>query len=138
EALDYPWELSGYAAAPAPADLSALGAASRIAEGGAIDVTDDGEVKVNFMPDLQRDLGLSYQPEHWDETRLAAWLCRNLPEPSVTHASKQAFVAAWLGALLAREGFTLGRANQLKFTLRRLLHDTIRRLRKDAVSRSYQ
>lgn len=138
EALDYPWELSGYAAAPTPADLSALGAASRIAEGGEIDVGDDGKVEVNFMPNLQRDLGLSYQPEHWDETRLAAWLSRNLPEPSVTHASKQAFVAAWLGALLAHEGFSLARANQLKFTIRRLLHDTIRRLRRDAVSRAYQ
>lgn len=138
EALDYPWELSGYAAAPTSADLSALGAASRIAEGGAIDVGDDGKVEVTFMPNLQRDLGLSYQPEHWDEIRLAAWLCRNLPEPSVTHASKQAFVAAWLGALLEREGFNLARANQLKFTLRRLLHDTIRRLRKEAVSQAYQ
>lgn len=138
EALDYPWELSGYAAAPASSDLSTLGAAFRIAEGGEIDVGDDGKVEVNFMPNLQRDLGLSYQPEHWDETRLAAWLCRNLPEPSVTHASKQAFVAAWLGALLACEGFTLARANQLKFTIRRLLHDTIRRLRKDAVSSAFQ
>lgn len=138
EALDYPWELSGYAAAPTRDDLSALGAASRIAEGGEIDVGDDGAVRVKFLPDLQRDLGLSYQPEHWDETRLAAWLCRNLPEPSVTHASKRAFVSAWLRALLEREGFSLARANQLKFTLRGLLHDTIRRLRKEAVSSAYQ
>lgn len=138
EALDYPWELSGYAAAPTAGDIRALGAASKVTEGGEIDIGNDGKIKVNFLPGLQRDLGLSYQPEHWNETRLAAWLCRNLPEPSVTHASKRAFVAAWLRSLLEREGFNLARANQLKFTMRGLLQDTIRRLRREAVDKAYQ
>lgn len=87
---------------------------------------------------LRRDLGLSYTPEHWDETRLAAWRCRNLLERSLTHASKQAFVSAWLRALLDTEGFTLARANHLKFTLRKLLDENIRRLRREAVNRAYQ
>ncbi|TWT19144.1 restriction endonuclease subunit R [Luteimonas marina] len=138
EALDYPWDLSGYDAAPTRDDISALGAASKVAEAGKIDVADDGKLRIGFLPGLQRDLGLSYQPEHWDETRLAAWLCRNLPEPSVTHASKRAFVAAWLRALLARDGFSLARANQLKFTVRGLLQDAIRRLRREAVGNAYQ
>jgi type III restriction enzyme len=138
ELLDYPWEISMYAAAPTQADISVLGAALKVAEGGEIDVGDDGKVKVRFLPDLQRDLGLSYQPEHWDEARLAAWLCRNLPDESSTHASKLAFVAGWLGALLKREDFDLARANQLKFAVRTLLQDTIRRLRKDAVEEAYQ
>ena len=138
EVLEYPWQLSDYQAAPTADDLSALGLASRVAGGGTIDVTAEGRVQVGFLPDLQRDLGLSYTPEHWDETRLAAWLCRNLREPSLTHASKQAFVAAWLRALLDTDGFTLARANQLKFTLRKLLDENIRRLRREAVHRSYQ
>ena len=138
EALDYPWELSGYDAAPTKDDISALGAASKVAEGGKIDVDGEGKLRIGFLPGLQRDLGLSYQPDHWDETRLAAWLCRNLPEPSVTHASKRAFVAAWLRALLQRDGFSLARANQLKFTVRGLLQDAIRRLRREAVGSAYQ
>lgn len=139
EVLDYPWELSGYDAAPTQADLSALGKAGRIAEGGELDVDEDtGKLKVSFIPDLQRDLGLSYQPEHWNEVRLAAWLCRNLPEPSVTHASKQAFVSGWLRALLEQPDFGLARANQMKFTLRQQLQQTIKRLRSDAVSQAYQ
>lgn len=138
EVLDYPWTLSDYQAAPTANDLSALGLASRVAGGGTLDVTDEGRVKVGFLPDLQRDLGLSYVPEHWDEARLAAWLCRNLLEPSLTHASKQAFVSAWVRRLLETEGFTLARANQLKFVLRKLLDENIRRLRRDAVDRAYQ
>jgi type III restriction enzyme len=138
EVLDYPWDLSTYAAAPTAADIAALGTAFKVAEGGTIDVDEGGKVKVGFLPDLQRDLGLSYQPEHWDETRLMAWLCHNLPEPSVTHASKQAFVAKWLRGLLGNPNFSLAKANQLKFTLRGLLQETIRRLRREAVSRAYQ
>ena len=91
-----------------------------------------------FLPELQRDLGLVYQPENWDEVRIATWLCRNLPEPSLTHASKQAFVVAWLTDLLRREGFTLARANLQKFLIRNLLEARIRELRKQAVGKAYQ
>lgn len=70
--------------------------------------------------------------------RLATWLCRNLPEPSLTHAGKQAFVARWLAALLRREGFTRARANLQKFLLRKLLEARIRELRRQALGRAFQ
>jgi type III restriction enzyme len=139
EVLDYPWDLSRYDAAPTHDDIVALGAAFRISQGGEIDVDgESGKVISRFLPDLQRDLGLVYRPEHWDELRLATWLCRNLPEPSLTHASKQAFVAKWLTELLRREGFTLARANLQKFLLRNLLESRIRNLRKQAITAAFQ
>jgi type III restriction enzyme len=138
EVLEYPWDLSPYDAAPTAVDLTALGAALKVSEGGEIDIDDGGHVVSRFLPELQRDLGLVYQPENWDEIRLATWLCRNLPEPSLTHASKQAFVAAWLTDLLRREGFTLARANLQKFLIRNLVEARIRELRKQAVGKAYQ
>jgi type III restriction enzyme len=139
EVLDYPWDLSTYEAAPTDEDIAALGAGLKVSEGGEIDVDGaSGKVISRFLPDLQRDLGLVYQPEHWDEVRLATWLCRNLPEPSLTHASKQAFVAKWLTKLLRREGFTLARANLQKFLLRNLLEAIIRELRRQAVGKAFQ
>lgn len=139
EVLDYPWDLSTYDAAPTGDDITALGAGLKVSEGGEIDVDgESGKVVSRFLPDLQRDLGLVYQPEHWDEVRLATWLCRNLPEPSLTHASKQAFVAKWLTELLRREGFTLARANLQKFLIRNLLEARIRELRKQAVRKAFQ
>jgi type III restriction enzyme len=139
EVLDYPWDLSTYDAAPTGDDITALGAGLKVSEGGEIDVDgESGKVVSRFLPDLQRDLGLVYQPEHWDEVRLATWLCRNLPEPSLTHASKQAFVAKWLTELLRREGFTLARANLQKFMLRNLLEARIRELRRLAVGKAFQ
>jgi hypothetical protein len=69
---------------------------------------------------------------------VATWLCANLPEPTLTHASKQPFVAAWLTALLEREGFSLGRANQQKFLIRQRLETRIRDLRQQAIAKAYQ
>ncbi|MDP2868256.1 DEAD/DEAH box helicase [Methyloversatilis sp.] len=139
EVLDYPWDLSRYDAAPTADDLSTLGHGLKVSEGGEIDVDgESGKVISRFLPDLQRDLGLVYRPENWDEVRIATWLCRNLPEPSLTHASKQAFVAAWLTTLLSRDGFTLARANLQKFMIRNLLEARIRALRQQAVGNAFQ
>lgn len=138
EVLEYPWDLSPYDAAPTADDLTALGAALKVSEGGEIDIDAGGHVVSRFLPDLQRDLGLVYQPENWDEIRIATWLCRNLPEPSLTHASKQAFVAAWITDLLRRESFTLARANLQKFLIRNLVEARIRELRKQAVGKAFQ
>lgn len=139
EVLDYPWDLSVYDAHPSQSELARLDAATRAADGGEIDIDDTtGKLKTRFIADLQRDLGLAYRPEHWDEVKLAAWLCRNLPETSVTHASKQAFVSRWLDRLLRRNGFDLGRANRQKFLLRDLLEQRIHALRLEAVRTAYQ
>lgn len=138
EVLEYPWDLSPYDAAPTADDLTALGAALKVSEGGEIDIDEGGHVVSRFLPELQRDLGLVYQPENWDEVRIATWLCRNLPEPSLTHASKQAFVAAWLTDLLRRDAFTLARANLQKFLIRNLVEARIRELRKQAVGKAFQ
>lgn len=139
EVLEYPWDLSTCDAAPTGDNLNALGAGLKVPEGGEIDVDDEsGKVVSRFLPDLQRDLGLVYQPENWDEVRLATWLCRNLPEPSLTHNSKQAFVAKWLTELLRRDGFTLARANLQKFLIRNLLEARIRELRRLAVGKTFQ
>ena len=139
DVLDYPWDLSLYDAAPSKEELSVLGGAFKVSEGGEIDVdATSGKVVSRFLPELQRDLGLVYRPEHWDEVRLSTWLCRNLPEASLTHASKRAFVAAWLTALLQRDEFPLARANLQKFTIRNALETRIRDLRKQAASAAYQ
>ena len=138
EVLDYPWSLSPYEGLPTTDDISRLSAGFKVSEGGEIDIDSTGRMVSRFLPELQRDLGLAYQPDHWDEVKLAAWLCRNLPEPSLTHANKQAFVTGWLLDLMNREGFTLARLNLQKFLIRNLIEARIRDLRKHAVNKAYQ
>jgi len=139
EVLSYPWDLSSEDAVQAEDDVTALDTGMKVSQGGEIDVDGkSGKVITRFLPDLQRDLGMAYQPENWDQLRLTTWLCRNLPEPSLTHASKQVFVTAWLADLLRRPDFTLARANLQKFLLRVLLEARIRDLRSQAVANSFQ
>lgn len=139
EVLDYPWDLSTYDAAPTPEHLNLLDASLKVSEGGEIDIDDDsGKVTTRFLADLQRDLGLVYVPEHWNEVKLAAWFCRNIPETSITHASKQAFVAKWLQELFATDKYDLAKANRQKFLIRNLLTQRIKDLRLKAVKQAYQ
>lgn len=134
-ALD--WEPSPYDAAPTPDEIRVLDD-RHVAEGGFIDITESGRVTTEFIANLQRDLGLSYAPEHWDQTRLATWLCRNLPEPTITHAAKRAFVSHWLDELLRHTDMDLARVNRQKFLLRELLENRIRALQQTALDSAYQ
>lgn len=138
EVLDYPWDLTSYDGIPGEDDLKALQAALKVSDAGEIDIDAGGHVISRYIPDLQRDLGFSYKPENWDELRIATWLCRNLPEASLTHASKQAFVAGWLMKLMRHDGYTLAKANIQKFLIRNLLEARIRQLRKQAIGRAWQ
>ena len=91
------------------------------------------------IQDLERDLALSYTPEHWNETKLVAWLCRNLRMiETVTHSSMITFISKWLERLLEKDNFELARANQQKFLLRQLLEARIKRLLKDAAKQACQ
>ena len=139
EVLDYPWVLSGYDARISEFDIETLNGAMKVSEGGEIDVDEtSGRVVQRFLPELQRDLGLVYIPENWDKVKLAAWLCRNLPEPSVTHESKRAFVAEWLQTFMGQAGWDLGRANLQKFLIRNLIERRIKDLRSAAIGKAYQ
>ncbi|MGZ8256482.1 MAG: hypothetical protein ACXW1C_01620, partial [Gallionella sp.] len=128
-----------YDAAPTTEHLRLLDAALKVSEGGEIDIdAESGKVTTRFLEDLQRDLGLAYVPEHWDEVKLGAWLCKNLPESTITHASKQAFVAKWLQELFAGGRYDLAKANRQKFLIRTILGLRIKELRLSAVRQSYQ
>lgn len=138
EALDYPWELPLYEATPSEDALSELKLALKVRDAGEIDVGETGRMTTRFLRDLQRDLSLTYVPEHWTEAKLAAWFCRQIHDPSITHASKRAFVAAWLSSLLNKNGMDLAVVNRQKFLLRNLIARQVDDLRKHAVAKECQ
>ena len=139
EQLDYPWDLTTADTHPTPEELSRLDYVSGSTAGGDLDVDEkSGRMRMTFIANLQRDLGLTYTPEHWDETKLAAWLCRNLYDATLTHESKRAFVVAWLTHLLQQDAMDLGKINQLKFEIRNLLETRINTLRSKAAMEAYQ
>lgn len=134
EAIDYPWDLPLYHAAATKDQLKALALSQKVSEAGFIDMDEEqGRVRTSFTRELTHDLGLSYRPENWTEAKLAAWFCRQLHDPSITHSSKRAFVASWLSSLLREEDMDLARANRQKFLLRNMIEARVLELRADAV-----
>ena len=134
--LDYPWDLSRYEANPSENVISKFKDALKH-EAGLIDMDNmKGTVKISFIAELQRNLELVYEPEHFDTLTLTTWLCRNLPDNSATHAQKQAFILAWLQALL--ESFNLVEVNEQKFLVRDLLEQQLKELRNQAIKVAYQ
>ena len=97
---NYVWDLSRHDAKPLENYLSEIKKALEGSDGGLIDITDEGKVAIAFMRNLQRSLELTYKPEHWDNAKLAVWLCKNLHDETLTNTSKQAFVMGWLHSLL--------------------------------------
>lgn len=139
EVLEYPWNLTTVDAKLLKDDISILNSAYSSNDVGELDIDDaKGKLKVKFLPKLQRDLGLVYKPENWDEVKLAAWLCKNILEESLTHEAKRNFVLAWVNDLLSQESFDLARANTQKFIIRQLIEKRIQALRKEAVHQAYQ
>lgn len=135
--LDYSWDLSRFEARPPESDISKIKTLLNSPDGGKLDISrTEGKVTVSFMAHLQRSLDMVYQPEHWDTVKLATWLCRNIPEPALTHAGKQTFIAGWLQTLL--ENFSLAEINQQKFLIRNQIEQHINKLRNETISVAYQ
>jgi type III restriction enzyme len=134
--LPYIWNLLDDDAKPLNTDIQKIKTALDSTGSGAIDTTQEGKMTIAFMPTLQRSLELIYTPEHWDNAKLAVWLCRNIENKTITHANKQAFVMGYLQSLL--EQFTLAQINQQKFLIRNLLEQHINALHKDAMTAAYQ
>lgn len=139
EVLEYPWNLTTVDAKVLHDDISILNSAYASNDFGTLDIDETkGKVKVTFLPRLQRDLGLVYKPENWDEVKLATWLCKNILEESLTHEAKRNFVLAWLNDLLSKDDFDLARTNTQKYIIRQLIEKRINILRKEAVNDAYQ
>lgn len=138
EVLDYAWNLSLYDAAPNQVNLQELHSSMKISESGVIDIDQEsGKVTSRFIKDLQIDLGLAYQPENWDLIKIGRWICTNLPDPTITHSSKIAFVASWLKSLHEQSGFEISRINIQKFQIRNLIDSRIKELRASAIGKAY-
>lgn len=139
EVLEYPWNLTTVDAKVLYDDISILDSAYASNDFGTLDIDETkGKVKVTFLPKLQRDLGLVYKPENWNEVKLATWLCKNILEESLTHEAKRNFVLAWLNDLLSKDDFDLARTNTQKYIIRQLIEKRINILRKEAVNDAYQ
>jgi type III restriction enzyme len=61
-----------------------------------------------FLPDLQRDLGLVYQPENWDEVRSPPGCAATCPSRRTDPCKQAGIRRRWLTELLRRDRLHAG------------------------------
>ena len=139
EMIDYNWDLERTNADPTENELEKLKAEQHSSSGAQIDINEEeGTISVEYLKDLQRDLGLVYKPENWDENKLAVWLCRNVPDASSPHQKKLAFITRWVHKLLEEEDYDLATLNRQKFFVRTLLERRLRNAKTAKIKNAFQ
>jgi type III restriction enzyme len=120
---------------PEPEDSPTLEASQPSESVGIVDV-EDGKVITRRMPELAKELQLIEVRENWTQTRLVAWLDRNIPHVDIAPDESNAYLDAVLTGLQA--ALPLGRLVKERFELRRKIEARIDALRKAARRREYQ
>lgn len=102
---------------------------------GVVDV-EDGRVVTRQMPELAKEMQLIEVQENWNQTRLVAWLDRNIPHDDIDPQEACAYLDAVITSLLRQH--PLGRLVRERFELRRRIEERIAELRKVARRQEYQ
>ena len=130
--LDLPWPLE-------EKDPSSITKKFRIinyAETGTIDVSDKGQVEVNFTKQLQGELFATVQEQAWNIPRLANWLDRGIQHQDVTKPSAIIFISKAL-EILESSGISINDLARNKYELRNVLRSMIAELRVELQTEKY-
>lgn len=121
---------------PAQSDVDAL----RIdkAETGKIDIDDKGKIVRDFMQEMQLSLDLAFEPENWDGTRLAAWLCNQIETRWMKLDQKMPFVQAWLNNLMEGNALSLSLLVRRKSIIRSQIEARLNSVKARAVNMAGQ
>lgn len=95
-----------------------------------IDVDARGRLKSEFLRGSQFTLDLLREPENWDATRLAAWLCQNVETPWLRHDLKFDFVRKWIDKLLDK--IPLVQAIRKKSIARNLVEARLKKIKTES------
>ncbi|MBN2109407.1 MAG: DEAD/DEAH box helicase family protein [Deltaproteobacteria bacterium] len=134
--LDYGWNLNAYDPKLTNAEFTRL-----TDEGGAIGVVDvsaEGKIKTQFIPELYRQLQAMVSVTNWNDAQLIHWLDYYLRFQELTSEEKSVFLTAMVGDLLDNRGMPLSQINRKKFNLLEIAQQKIIAYRKDARKQAYE
>ena len=130
--LDLPWRLD---------ECAPTGILDRFrlvdeSQHGEIDVTDRGNVEIQFVRRMQGELGAVIQEPEWSLPRLANWLDTGIRHPDVTKPSAIIFISGAIEALVS-SGIELEVLARHKYDLLKALAGLIRDLRSERETGNY-
>ena len=122
--LDLPWRLD-------ECDPNDVGQRFQIADRsqmGSIDVSDEGEVEIAFVKQVQSQLAGVIQEPTWTVARLVNWIDAGIVHPDITKPSAIVFITRAIEVLIT-SGIPLDVLARNKYDLRKALAGVIRDLR---------
>ena len=130
--LDLPWRLDECDAS----DIINRFTIDDKSQSGIIDVTNKGQVEINFVDRLQGELGAVIQEPNWTVPRLVNWIDRGIQHKDVTKPSAVVFITNAIEALIT-SGITLDELARYKYDLRKTISAFISELRKNRETENY-
>ncbi len=130
--LDLPWRLD-------ECDVSDIMSRFSVADTsrtGTINVSDKGQVEINFVKQLQGQLAGVVKEPTWTLPRLANWLDSGIVHPDITKPSAIVFISRAIEALMA-SGLELDVLARNKYDLRKAIAQFIKDLRGERETSQY-
>jgi len=133
--LDHPWDLRD-----CDAVLTETEFATERPKGqhGEIVVTDDGEVRAQFVSSLQQQMALFASDDGWTVGTLVHWLDERIPHTDIPHVETGVFLTRAVQALMDQRGIPLQKLVHDKYRLREALTVKIKGHRQTANNRAFQ
>lgn len=103
---------------------------------GTINVSDKGQVEINFVKQLQGQLARVVREPTWTLPRLANWLDAGIIHPDITKPSAIVFISKAIETLMA-SGLELDVLARNKYDLRKAMAQLIKHLRDERESSQY-
>jgi type III restriction enzyme len=133
--LSVPWRLSRCDFGLSESEYSAQRPAGQELE---IDISEKGQLKEQFIEDLQETLRLFSTDQGWTAAELVYWLDRAIYHPDVSWGESNAFLSALVNNLLNERGIPLDRLVLDKYRLRNAVAQKIDLHRKETHKQTYQ
>ncbi|HRZ82950.1 MAG TPA: restriction endonuclease subunit R, partial [Candidatus Hydrogenedentes bacterium] len=105
---------------------------------GEILVTDEGEVRAQFVSDLQRQMALFASDDGWTPGMLVHWLDTNIPHLDISKEETGVFLTRAVQILIDHHGIPLKRLVHDKYRLLKALTAKIDAHRQTARTRAFQ
>lgn len=133
--LEYAWDLRECDAVLTELEFSA---ATSKGQHGEITITQQGEVRAEFVSALQRQMELFISDADWTIGTLVHWLDSNIPHMDIPPVETGVFLTRAVQALMDQRGLSLRQLVHDKFRLRDALEAKIDSHRRAAHMRAFQ
>lgn len=118
---DTEWELSEF-----DATLPGYEPSPPRGQRGAVDADEGGELKIQFLDDVRRQLTMLSGDHQWSVSDLVYWLDRSIPHPDIRPQDSVAFLERLVqNYLLDEQGFSLDALVRDKYSLKRAVEKRI-------------